>query len=87
VAKKLNGLIKKSLEWAYANYPVITDFVKQHSQEMNEEVMRQHIELYVNDYSIDLGKTGKDAVETLYNTYLSMEGKSSPRSTADLFVL
>jgi len=87
VAKKLNGLIKKSLEWAYANYPVITDFVKQHSQEMNEEVMRQHIELYVNDYSIDLGKTGKDAIETLYNTYLSMEGKSSPRSTADLFVL
>jgi 1,4-dihydroxy-6-naphthoate synthase len=87
VAEKLNSLIKKSLEWANANYPAITDFVKQHSQEMNEVVMRQHIELYVNDYSIDLGKAGKDAIETLYRTYLSMEGKLPKVSTTDLFVL
>jgi 1,4-dihydroxy-6-naphthoate synthase len=87
VAEKLNSLIKKSLEWANANYPAITDFVKQHSQEMNEVVMRQHIELYVNDYSIDLGKAGKDAIETLYRTYLSMEGKLPKVSTTDLIVL
>jgi 1,4-dihydroxy-6-naphthoate synthase len=87
MAEKLNSLIKKSVEWANANYPAITDFVKQHSQEMNEVVMRQHIELYVNDYSIDLGKAGKDAIETLYRTYLSMEGKLPKVSTTDLFVL
>src|SRR5215831_3286557 len=43
VIKKINGLIKKSLEYAFTNYPLITDYVKQHSQTMSEEVMRQHI--------------------------------------------
>src|SRR6185295_9480098 len=42
VAVKLDTLIRKSLEYAFANYPLITDYVKQHSQEMSEEIMRQH---------------------------------------------
>jgi 1,4-dihydroxy-6-naphthoate synthase len=31
--------------------------------------MRQHIDLYVNDYSLDLGKDGKDAIKTLYEVF------------------
>ena len=68
---KIDKLIRKSIEFAFSNYPLITDYVKQHSQEMSEAVMRQHIDLYVNDYSIDLGNDGKNAIEVLYKTYLN----------------
>ena len=62
---KVDRLIRKSLEYAFSNYPLITDYVKQHSQEMSEEVMRQHIDLYVNNYSLDLGEDGMQAVEQM----------------------
>src|SRR5687768_5477378 len=54
VALKVNELIRKSLEFAFKNYPQLPGYVKQHSQTMSEEVMRQHIDLYVSDYSLDL---------------------------------
>jgi len=65
VAAKVDELIRKSVEYAFANYPMITDYVKQHSQEMEESVMKQHIDLYVNNFSIDLGTDGKQAVKKL----------------------
>ncbi|HEV8286369.1 MAG TPA: 1,4-dihydroxy-6-naphthoate synthase [Chitinophagaceae bacterium] len=71
ISEKIDKLIKQSLEYAYANYPLITEFVKEHSQEMSEDVMRQHIELYVNNYSLDLGDEGKKAIETLYQVFRS----------------
>jgi 1,4-dihydroxy-6-naphthoate synthase len=66
---KVNSLIRKSLEYAFAHYPSLPDYVKQHSQEMDEQVMRQHIDLYVNNYSLSLGEEGKKAVQTLLDTY------------------
>jgi 1,4-dihydroxy-6-naphthoate synthase len=65
---KVDRLIRKSLEYAFSNYPLITDYVKQHSQEMSEEVMRQHIDLYVNNYSLDLGEDGMQAVAQMLQT-------------------
>ncbi len=65
VAIQVEELIRKSLEYAFANYPQVSDYVKQHSQTMSEEVMRQHIQLYVNNYSLDLGSEGKKAIEQL----------------------
>jgi 1,4-dihydroxy-6-naphthoate synthase len=73
VIMKVNDLIRKSLEYAFANYPVITDYVKEHSQTMSEEVMRQHIELYVNDFTLDLGKEGKEAINTMYEVFKSID--------------
>ncbi|MFZ1330366.1 MAG: 1,4-dihydroxy-6-naphthoate synthase, partial [Chitinophagaceae bacterium] len=49
LALRVNELIRKSLEFAFKNYPAIPEYVKQHSQEMSEDVMRQHIDLYVNN--------------------------------------
>lgn len=66
---KVDNLIRNSLEYAYSNYPVISDFVKQHSQAMSEEVMRKHIDLYVNNYSLDLGEEGKKAIRELLTVY------------------
>ena len=69
-ALQIDQLIRKSLEYAFSNYPFVSDFVKQHSQEMREEVMRKHIDLYVNNYSLGLGNDGREAIRTLYNVYL-----------------
>lgn len=77
VALKVNELIRKSLEYSFANYPVITNYVKQHSQTMSEEVMRQHIDLYVNNYSLDLGEEGKKAIETLYQVFLTSKNETA----------
>jgi 1,4-dihydroxy-6-naphthoate synthase len=67
--QQVDRIIKRSLEYAFANYPLITDYVKQHSQEMSEQVMRQHIDLYVNNYSLQLGEDGKAAVRKFLDIY------------------
>jgi 1,4-dihydroxy-6-naphthoate synthase len=69
IQKKIDSLIKQSVEFAFSNYPSLSDFVKQHSQEMDERVMRQHIDLYVNNYSITLGKHGEQAIKKLIEIY------------------
>jgi 1,4-dihydroxy-6-naphthoate synthase len=62
----IDGLIKESVQYAFNNsYEHLPEFVQCHSQEMSEQVMRQHIDLYVNDFSIDMGVTGKKAIEHL----------------------
>jgi 1,4-dihydroxy-6-naphthoate synthase len=69
IHRQINALLKKSVEYSFKNYPLLSSFVKQHSQEMDERVMRQHIDLYVNNYSVSLGEDGKKAIETLLSTY------------------
>jgi len=73
-AKRINKLIRKSLDYAFAHYPFITDYVKEHSQEMSEDVMRKHIELYVNNYSLQLGNDGRKAIEILHSVYNKNNG-------------
>ena len=68
--KKIDALIKKSIEYSFENYPAITNYVRKHSQEMEEDVMRKHIDLYVNNYSISLGEKGKNAIQELLDIYL-----------------
>lgn len=70
---KIDALIKKSIEYAFSNYPVLNDYIKDHAQEMSEEVMRKHINLYVNEYSLGLGKIGHDAVKKLIEVFHTME--------------
>lgn len=85
-AIKVNELIRKSLEYAFQHYPFINDYVKQHSQEMSEDVMRQHIDLYVNNYSLSLGKEGRKAIETLFEVFNAMNNKESEDSWLNLFL-
>lgn len=65
--QKVNRLIKKSVEFAFANPESCMDYVKANAQEMSEEVMKKHIALYVNNFSVDLGETGIAAVNLLFN--------------------
>ncbi len=69
LSKKIDGLIKQSIEYSFSNYPAITDYVRENSQEMEEAVMRKHIDLYVNNYSINLGNKGKNAIKEFLNVY------------------
>jgi 1,4-dihydroxy-6-naphthoate synthase len=69
---QVDQLIAKSVEYAFNNYPAISEYVSCHAQEMSEAVMRQHIDLYVNDFSKDMGETGKNAIETLVHIYQQM---------------
>lgn len=69
ILMKVDALIKESMEYAFENYPLITDYVKQHSQEMDPSVMKKHIDLYVNQYSINLGKEGRNAIQKFINIY------------------
>jgi 1,4-dihydroxy-6-naphthoate synthase len=66
---QVDSLIKKSIEYAYTKYPELNEYIKKHSQEMSEAVMRKHIDLYVNQYSLNLGEAGKAAVKKLLEVY------------------
>ncbi|MFP5041219.1 1,4-dihydroxy-6-naphthoate synthase [Parasediminibacterium sp. JCM 36343] len=68
-ALQIDTLIKKSIEFAFAHYPQLTDYIREHAQEMSETVMRKHIDLYVNNFSLDLGEEGKKAVLKLLEIY------------------
>ena len=70
--QQVDQLIAKSVAYAFNNYPTISEYVSCHAEEMSEVVMRQHIDLYVNDFSRDMGDTGKNAIETLVRIYQQM---------------
>ena len=72
--KIVDTLIKESVEFAFKNsYDNLPEFVKCHSQEMSEQVMRQHIDLYVNDFSIDMGEVGKQAITQLEKVWSELK--------------
>ncbi|MBK7172543.1 MAG: 1,4-dihydroxy-6-naphthoate synthase [Bacteroidales bacterium] len=61
----VDRVLRRSVEYALENN-VISSFVSCNAQEMKEEVMRKHIELYVNKFSINLGEEGIGAVHKLF---------------------
>jgi 1,4-dihydroxy-6-naphthoate synthase len=65
--QKVNRLIKQSVEFAFVNPESSMPYVKEHAQAMSEEVMKKHIALYVNDFSVDLGDIGINAVKLMFN--------------------
>jgi 1,4-dihydroxy-6-naphthoate synthase len=66
VKDRVNRVLRRSVEHAFAHRADTLPFVRAHAQEMSEEVMYKHIDLYVNEYSVDLGQEGRRAVELLF---------------------
>lgn len=62
IQQQVDSLIAQSIAYAFDHYPQLSDYVRAHAQEMEETVMRQHIDLYVNDFSRHLGPMGRQAV-------------------------
>ena len=67
IKEKVNLLIRQSVEYAFANPKSGIDYIRSHAQEMEEAVMYNHIELYVNQYSVDLGELGKKAITSMFD--------------------
>ena len=82
--KQIDQLLRKSIEYAFANREDVWPFVCQHAQEMDEIVIKKHIDLYVNQYSVDLGLEGRKAVQQLFQ--LAKEKKIITRITDPIFV-
>ncbi|MGN6490763.1 MAG: 1,4-dihydroxy-6-naphthoate synthase [Agriterribacter sp.] len=84
VQQQIDAAIRKSIKYAFGNYPALPEYVRQHAQEMEETVMRQHIDLYVNHYSLQLGVDGKQAVDKFLSIFETANNTSLDR--ADIFV-
>jgi 1,4-dihydroxy-6-naphthoate synthase len=73
VIKKINRVLRRSIEFAFENPDESDDYVCQHAQEMDPSVMKKHIELYVNQYSIDLGEKGEKAIQKMFSSLKNIE--------------
>jgi 1,4-dihydroxy-6-naphthoate synthase len=62
----LNAAVRASLEYAYAHPNEPKAYIRQHALEMDDAVMQAHIDLYVNDFSLDVGELGERAVTELF---------------------
>ena len=66
VQQSLNRVMRRSVEFAFANREASLPYVRAHAQEMSEEVMYKHIDLYVNQYSVGLGAEGRRAIDLMF---------------------
>jgi 1,4-dihydroxy-6-naphthoate synthase len=85
IQQTIDALIKKSIAFAFLNYPLLNDYIRCHAQEMSEQVMRQHIDLYVNEYSLDLGEEGKKAILKLLENH-PLQTTGANKNRRDIFV-
>lgn len=82
--KIVEETIRKSLRFAHEHDAKISKYVREHAFEMSEEVMRKHIELYVNNYSEDVGEDGIAAVRELFRR--ANDAGIIPENTEPVFV-
>jgi 1,4-dihydroxy-6-naphthoate synthase len=81
VKSDINKILKNSIEYAFANPDSAMKFMKQNAVELEEEIIRKHVELYVNSFSIDLGNEGKKAIEKLMKEYCKINQLNSSNET------
>lgn len=66
VAQRVEAAIRDSVAYAFAHPEASDGYIRTHAQEMEDHVVRKHIELYVNEFTLDLGETGVAAVAELF---------------------
>ncbi len=82
--QRIDHSLLKSVEYAHANPDAIKGYIHQHAQEMDEQVMQQHIDLYVNDYTLDYMTDGEAAITGLFTR--AEEAGIVPPSNLPLFI-
>lgn len=85
VQQKVNRVLKKSILFAFDHPKSALPYIRRHAQEMDETVMYQHINLYVNEFTKDLGIKGKAAVEQLFE--VAHQKNIIPKSERTLFIV
>ncbi len=83
---RVEQLIASSLLRARAQSE-LSRFVREQAQSMREDVIRQHIDLYVNDYTLSLGSEGKKAIRTLYDVFQKISGEEKERLKSERLFL
>ena len=84
VRQRVNRVMRRSVEYAFANRDASLPFVRANAQAMSDEVMYKHIDLYVNEYSVDLGLDGRRAIEVLFER--ARNSGVIPEMKEDLFL-
>ncbi len=82
--KQADKLLKQSVEYAFSNRIEPMAYIKEHSQELSDDVINQHINLYVNDFSLDVGDEGEKAVAELISR--AEESGIIPKSNQPMFI-
>lgn len=77
VASKVERAIRRSIEYARSSPRESVDFIRQHARETDADVTREHINLYVNDFSLSLGEEGRRAIEKLFSVAVE-KGVANP---------
>jgi len=83
IAGLVENSIRESVSYALLNRKASEDYVLQHAQEMTPSVIQSHIDLYVNQFTVDLGAEGAEAVETLFS--MAREKRVIPDSNMPVF--
>jgi 1,4-dihydroxy-6-naphthoate synthase len=84
LSRQIRSVIRESVVFAMDHPEATRAYVRQHAQEMEEAVTREHIRLYVNPYTLDLGSEGQAAVNRLLG--LGASSGLLPKPLDDLFV-
>lgn len=83
-AETVSRLIRRSVEFALAHPEISFDFVSSNAREMDPDIMKNHIKLYVNEFSVQLGSQGKNAIRELFR--IGFEKGIIPLPPEDIFV-
>lgn len=83
IQQKMNRVMRRSVEYAFAHPGDVMPFVRQHAQAMDDAVMQAHIDLYVTNYTVDLGETGRNAVQEMF--VIGREKGGIPHGTKNFF--
>ena len=82
--REVSRLVRESVQYAFNNPKSGLDYIRSHAQEMEEDVMYKHIELYVNQYSEDLGAVGRTAIQHMFDKATAL--KLIPQVNKNLFL-
>ena len=72
IQQKVDRVLKRSVEFALDNPDSGKDFVKCYAQELEDEVIKMHIALYVNNFTVNLGEAGRNSVFRLFERAINL---------------
>ncbi|MCQ2959457.1 MAG: 1,4-dihydroxy-6-naphthoate synthase [Bacteroidales bacterium] len=81
----INQLLRESIEYANQNPQASNTFIHEYAQAIEDDVLKKHIALFVNDFSLSLGEQGMAAIKTLYSRAHSLQIISE--EPTDMFIL
>ncbi len=81
-----DNALKRSIEMAFRNPEPALEFAADHAREISMDVMKRHIDLYVNHYTLELGQEGREAIQTLFEMARQAGILSGPAEQSEIFV-